>query len=197
MKNESCIALTASELSALDGLCDLANAHRQNKSKQLTNGKAEEGRPLRLQNLDTPARVKAVKVMIDFAAGAKYADSLVKHGLTALEFSVIRHKDHNFGLVWEAAKRVKAADTAILAADGLRRLTTEEGCELNAKAVMFALERLDGKNYGKPDAGVAGGGSSAKSVYNIVIQGFSTAQPCDNRVATTVQSPVIDINPNE
>jgi len=182
-------ALTPDELTALDGLCDLAHT----KQKLLPNGKPEEGRPLRLQNLALPARVKAVRVLLDFAAGGKYADSLAKHGLTALEFSTMRHKDHDLGLVWEAAKRVKAADTAILAADGLRRLMTEEGCELNAKAVMFALERLDGKTYGKTDQGAGGGGSGPRSVYNIVIQGFPQGQPCGNLATNPSSTPSIDV----
>ena len=192
MKADKVSPLSPDELSALDGLCALAHTKNSKSNKQIALGKPEGGPPLRLQNLALPARVKAVRVMIAFAAGETYARALAQNGLTAIDFSVIRHQDHDFSLVWEAAKRVKASETALLAGDGLRRLITEDGCELNAKAVMFAAERLAPDLFGKVVADGAGGGSGPNNVYNIIIQGFPQGQPCGNLATNTTSTPVID-----
>ena len=112
--------------------------------------------------------------------------------MTAVEFSAVRMHDNDFELVWEAAKRVRDAETADLAADGLRRLCTEDGCELNVKAITFALERLNRKTYGRDESGHSEGGSGPKNVYNIVIQGFPQGQPCGNLATNPTSTPVID-----
>ena len=41
------------------------------------------------------------------------------------------------------------------------------------------------------------GKAGAKTIYNIVINGVSGAQPCDNLATKGGQEPVIDVNPNE
>ena len=187
--------LTPAEIDAINLLCDLAkNPH--NKQLQLSDDGQipAKGPPLRLQNLALPVRVKACRVVLDFVNGVNYKQALENQGLTHLQFTAIRLKDHDFGLMYEAAKRLKAELTAANAQTGLDRLITEDGCGLNAKAVMFAAERLDPERFGKTaDASDGGGKSGARTVYNIVIN----AQPCGNLATTGAGSPVIDVNPHE
>lgn len=189
--------LTADELSAIEILCDLAHKPT-NKQQQLTDGtnQTTEGPPLRLQNLGVPTRAAACRVALAVANGVHYTDALDKNGLTHLQFTAIRLKDRDFFAFFEAAKSVRDCRTAANAQIGLNRLLTEDGCGLNAKAVMFALERLDRKTYGKPTDEGEGGRGGAKTIYNIVINN-NNAQPCGNLATTTAENPTIDVNPNE
>lgn len=184
--------LTTAEIDAINLLCDLANTHT-NKQLQLTDESKDSTKrpPLRLQNLALPTRVKACRVVLDYVNGVNYRNALEKQGLTHLQFTAIRLKDHDFGLMYEAAKRMKAELTAANAQTGLDRLITEDGCGLNAKAVMFAAERLDPERFGKTADEQNSGKSSAKTIYNIVINAGSTAQPCGNLATTAVQTPPI------
>jgi hypothetical protein len=187
--------LTADEMSAIEILCDLAHKPT-NKQQQLTDGTKEnaEGPPLRLQNLGAPTRAKACRVVLAYVNGINYQDALAAQGLTHLEFTAIRLKDHNFGLMYEAAKRLKTALMAENAQIGLDRLITEDGCGLNAKAVMFAAERLDRQTFSKPTDEADGGRGGAKTIYNITINANSGVQPCGNLAATPIEAEVIDEN---
>lgn len=181
--------LTPSEIDAINLLCDLAqNPH--NKQLQLTDESKDstKGPPLRLQNLALPARVSACRVVLAVANGVHYTKALDQYGMTHLEFTAMRLKDKDFFAVFEAAKHVRDLKTAANAHIGLDRLITEDGCELNAKAVMFALERLDTERFGKREDGQDGGKSGARTVYNIVIN----AQPCGNLAENPAQTPTID-----
>ncbi len=187
--------LTPTEIDAINLLCDLAkNPH--NKQLQLSDDGQipAKGPPLRLQNLALPARVSACRVVLAVANGVHYTTALDQYGMTHLEFTAMRLKDKDFFAVFEAAKHVRDLKTAANAHIGLDRLITEDGCELNAKAVMFALERLDPERFGKTaDASDGGGKSGARTVYNIVIN----AQPCGNLATTGADAPIIDVNPHE
>ena len=181
--------LSKQELDDLDILCSLANG--PNKKLQLTDETSDSKKrpPWRLQNLALPTRVSAVRVLLAVANGVYYNKALTDNGLSHLQFTAIRHKDHDFALVFEAAKRASLALTAAKAKTGLDRLVSEDGCGLNAKAVMFAAERLDPERFGKKDDGDEGGGrSGAKTVYNIVIN----AQSCGNLAENPTQTPIID-----
>ena len=182
--------LSTDELADLDILCDLANKP-SNKQLQLTDETNDSPNrpPLRLQNLALPARVSACRVVLAVANGVHYTKALDQYGMTHLEFTAMRLKDKDFFAVFEAAKHVRDLKTAANAHIGLDRLITEDGCELNAKAVMFALERLDSERFGKKDDDEGGGGKSgARTVYNIVIN----AQPCGNLAENPTQTPTID-----
>ena len=188
--------LSQTELDNIEILCGLAHG-ANSKQQQLTHKSDDpQGRPLRLQNLTLPARVSACRVVLDMANGGQYRASLQKWGLTHLEFEAIRHKDHNFALVVEAAKRVRDALQVADAQNGLNRLITEDGCELNAKAVMFAAERLDPKRYGKA-TDENGSGSAPKTIYNIVINATPTGQSCGNIATTPIDAEVIGEIPHE
>jgi len=190
--------LSPQELADLETLCSLA--HHPNKQLQLTDDGQipAKGPPLRLQNLALPMRVCACRVLLAVANGAHYKQALADQGLTHLQFTAIRHKDHDFALVFEAAKRASLALTAANAKTGLDRLVTEDGCGLNAKAVMFAAERLDPERFGKAADEQGGGGrSGAKTVYNIVINAGSGARPCGNLAENPTQTPVIDAESHE
>ena len=189
--------LSPDEIRNIEILCDLAHS-ANSKQLQLTDKSNDsQSRPLRLQNLALPARVAACRVVLGMANGVPYRETLKNEGLTHLEFEAIRHKDHDFALVVEAAKRVRDSLQAADAQSGLNRLITEDECGLNAKAVMFAAERLDPKRFGKAAEDGEGGKSGAKTIYNIVINGVSGAQPCDNLATKGGQEPVIDVNSNE
>ena len=191
--------LSTDELADLDILCDLANKP-SNKQLQLTDETNDSPNrpPLRLQNLALPMRVRACRVLLAVANGAHYKQALADQGLSHLQFTAIRHKDHDFALVFEAAKRASLALTAANAKTGLDRLVTEDGCGLNAKAVMFAAERLDPERFGKAaDEQDGGGRSGAKTVYNIVINAGSGARPCGNLAETDASTPAIDVESHE
>ena len=51
------------------------------------------------------------------------------------------------------------------AREGLDKLVSEEGCELNVKAVTFAMEKLDRRNFGSGKQDDGGGGATV--VYNL------------------------------
>ena len=189
--------LSPQELADIETLCDLA--HHPNKQLQLTDQTNDSPKrpPLRLQNLALPVRVAACRVLLAIANGERYHKALADQGLTHLQFTAVRHKDHNFALVYEAAKRVHAEVTAVNAQNGLDRLITEDECGLNAKAVMFAAERLDPERFGKAAEEQDGGRSGPKTVYNIVINAAPTAQPCGNIAANPVSTPVIDAESHE
>ena len=187
--------LTPAEIDAINLLCDLAK-NQHNKQLQLSDDGQipAKGPPLRLQNLALPARVSACRVVLAVANGVHYAQALKDNDLTHLQFTAMRLKDKDFFAVFEAAKRIRDEMTVAKARTGLDRLISEDGCELNAKAVMFAAERLDPERFGKTaDASDGGGKSGARTVYNIVIN----AQPCGNLATTGAGSPVIDVNPHE
>ncbi len=184
--------LTQDESDAINALADLASPPNQHK---LVEGK--ERPPLRLQNLALPARVAACRVVLSMANGTPYMAALQEQGLTHLQFEVIRHKDHDFALVVEAAKRVRDALTVAKAAQGLDRLLTDDECGLNVKAIMFAAERLDPERFGHKADGASGGGSGPKVVYNIVIPAVSGVQSCGNLAATPQTTPIIEVNANE
>ena len=189
--------LSPDEIRNIEILCDLAHS-ANSKQLQLTDKSNDsQSRPLRLQNLALPARVAACRVVLGMANGIPYRETLKNEGLTHLEFEAIRHKDHDFALVVEAAKRVRDSLQAADAQSGLNRLITEDECGLNAKAVMFAAERLDPKRFGKAAEDSEGGKSGAKTIYNIVINGVSGAQPCDNLATTPIDAEVIGEIPHE
>ena len=187
--------LTPTEIDAINLLCDIAkNPH--NKQLQLADESSDPTNrpPLRLQNLALPARASACRVVLAVANGERYQKALADNGLSHLQFTAIRLKDHDLGLVFEAAKRVRDEMTVAKAQTGLDRLISEDGCDLNAKAVLFAAERLDPERFGKAADGQEGGKSGgARTVYNIVIN----AQPCGNLAENTMQTPVIDAESNE
>ena len=189
--------LSPQELADLETLCDLA--HHPNKQLQLTDQTNDSPKrpPLRLQNLALPARVSACRVILEVADGVQYQKALADNGLSHLQFTAIRLKDHDMGLVFEAAKRVRDGLTTAKAQTGLDRLISEDGCGLNAKAVMFAAERLDPERFGKAAEEQDGGRSGPKTVYNIVINAAPTAQPCGNIAANPVSTPVIDAESHE
>ena len=184
--------LSKQELDDLDILCSLANG--PNKKLQLTDETTDSPNrpPLRLQNLALPARTAAVRVLLAIAGGTPYKKALEKYGLNHLQFTAMRLKDHDMGLAFEAAKRVRDGLTVANAHTGLDRLITEDGCGLNAKAVMFAAERLDPDRFGKKDDNEGGGRSGAKTVYNIVINAGAGAKPCGNLAENPTQTPTID-----
>lgn len=190
--------LTPSEIDAINLLCDLAK-NQHNKQLQLTDESSDPPNrpPLRLQNLALPARVSACRVVLAVANGVHYAQALKDNGLTHLQFTAMRLKDKDFFAVFEAAKRIRDEMTVAKARTGLDRLVSEDGCELNAKAVMFAAERLDPERFGKREDGQDGGKSGAKTVYNIVINAGSAAQPCGNLAENPMRTPVIDAESHE
>lgn len=189
--------LSLDELQSIETLCDLAHTANTKHLQLADKSNNSLPRPLRLQNLTLPARVSACRVVLDMAEGTPYRKSLQKQGLTHLQFEVIRHKDHDFALVVEAAKRVRDALQAADAQSGLSRLITEDECGLNAKAVMFAAERLDPKRFGRAAEDGEGGRSGVKAVYNIVINAGSGGLSCDNLATKGSQEPVIDLNTND
>ena len=190
--------LSPQELADLETLCSLA--HHPNKQLQLTDETSDSPNrpPLRLQNLALPARISACRVVLAVANGERYQKALTDNGLSHLQFTAIRLKDHDLGLVFEAAKRVRDGLTVAKAQTGLDRLISEDGCGLNAKAVMFAAERLDPERFGKAaDEQDGGGRSGAKTVYNIVINAGSASRPCENLAAKPVSTPAIDVESHE
>lgn len=190
--------LTPKELDDLNILCDLANKPIS-KQQQLADKSGDSPKPplLRLQNLAHPLRVRACRAVLAMADGAHYQDALAAAGITHLEFYAIRHKDHDFALVWEAAKRASADLTAAKAKKGLDRLVSEDGCALNAKAVMFAAERLDPQQFGKATEDGGEGRGGAKTVYNIVINAQSAPNLCGNLAANAIPAEVIDEKTHE
>ena len=196
MRGSSATLLLPNEVDALNALCDMAHKDADGRnSKALTmpkGGKDEGGPPLRLQNLHLRARVSACRVLLEVASGTNYLDALEKHGMTHLEFQVMRHKDHDFALVCEAARRFRDENMVAKAERALERLATTEDCGLNVKAATFILERLASKRYARTDSVASGGGSGPKNVYNIVIQGFPQGQPCGNLATNPTSTPVID-----
>ena len=62
---------------------------------------------------------------------------------------------------------------------------------------MFAAERLDPERFGKREDGQDGGKAGAKTVYNIVINAGSAAQPCGNLAENPMRTPVIDAESHE
>ena len=190
--------LSTDELADLDILCDLANKP-SNKQLQLTDETNDSPNrpPLRLQNLALPARVSACRVVLAVANGVHYMDALKQNGLSHLQFTAIRLKDKDFFAVFEAAKRIRDGMTMAKARTGLDRLISEDGCGLNAKAVMFAAERLDPERFGKKEDGQEGGRSGAKTIYNIVINAGSGARPCGNLAETDASTPAIDVESHE
>jgi len=187
--------LTPKELDDLNILCDLAYKPIT-KQQQLTDksNDSQNPPPLRLQNLALPMRVRACRAVLAMSNGVHYQDALTEAGLTHLQFYAIRHKDHDFALVWEAAKRAAADLTAAKAKKGLDRLVSEDGCGLNAKAVLFAAERLDPEQFGKAAGEQENGGKSGvKAIYNITIN----ANPCGNLAETDASTPAIDVESHE
>lgn len=67
------------------------------------------------------------------------------------------------------------------ARNGLRRLVTVEGCELDQKSVLFAIERLDRKSFGR-DA-VKEGGGNVQVNYHLPGLTINMIQPPDGVLA--------------
>jgi len=191
--------LSVTEMDAINLLCDLA-VRPTNNQQQLTDKTKDSQNPppVRLQNLALPARVAACRVVLAVANGVHYTDALAKYGLSHLEFTAMRLKDKDFFAVFEAAKRIRDMKTVANAQIGLDRLLTEDECGLNAKAVMFALERLNPQQFGRAsEDGGEGGRGGAKTVYNIVINAQSGPTPCGNLAANHIEAEVINENPHE
>lgn len=187
--------LSPDEVETLDALGSLADTNGSKpNSNLLADASDGGGRPSCLQFAAVPARASALRVALDVANGEKYRSALENRGLTHIEFEVIRHKSQYFTRLFEAAKRVRDALRAADAVSGLDSLITKEGCELNAKAVLFAVERLMPGRFGKVADGPADGTSGPKNVYNIVIP---LVQPCGNLAATPQNQPVINIKSSE
>lgn len=185
------VPLSPDEVETLDALGSLADTKgSKSNSNLLADASDGGGRPSCLQFAAVPAHAKALRVALDVANGEKYRSALEKRGLTHIEFEVIRHKSQYFTRLFEAAKRVRDALRAADAVSGLDSLITKEGCELNAKAVLFAVERLMPDRFGKVADGSSGGASGPKNVYNITIP---LVNPCNNLATTPQNQPIIDI----
>jgi len=185
--------LSPDEMTALEILCDLANKPLSKQQQSALEDKnSPNPPPLRLQNLALPARVLACRVVLAVANGIHYTDALAKYGVSHLEFTAMRLKDKDFFAVFEAAKRIRDMRTAANAQIGLDRLLTEDECGLNAKAVMFALERLAPERYGKQSDEADGGGKGVKAIYNITINANSPVPPCGNLAEKAIEAEVVD-----
>lgn len=153
--------------------------------------------PALVQNLAHRARAEIVRAIIDIANGDSYHAALKKHGVTHLDMTAARHQDRELAVILSAAERIGAEDLARTAKESLRRLATEEGCELNVKAATFLAERLDRETFGQRQEGVGPGQGGAKVVYNIVINAGSGAQPCGNLATTEVSKDFLEADSND
>ena len=193
-------ALDENEIAALDALGQLAYKPKSAKesidnSNLLEDASGAGGPPPCVQfAAGSRVRVAACRVVLAVANGEKYRSALDANGVSHLEFELVRHKCHDFALIFEAARRVRDALTEADASTGLNRLVSEDGCEINAKAVLWALERLRPDRFGKPTESGSGGASGPKNVYNIIIPGVKV---CGNLATTPQNPPIIDIKADE
>lgn len=180
MKNHKS-KLSADEVAAINALA--TTARRQIPALTM----AGKGTVACVSGEKSPASAAALRVVLAVANGTPYMRALNDIGMRHIAFMAEKSHNASLGLLFEAAKRLRNAAIAAKAEMALDKLLTTEGCEINAKAVIFALERLDCDTFSKPkeDAPKDTGG---KTTYNIFIGGKPAAG------ATIVQpEPAIDV----
>lgn len=84
----------------------------------------------------------------------------------------------------EEARAMRNEDRLDRALESLDRLNTEEGCELNAKSVMFTVSSLDRKTFGEERKGVGGGRPQVTYVLpNLTVNNFMSPEEAAARRA--------------
>ena len=120
-----------------------------------------------------PEREAAIRFLIEYAkCEGRFMECVRASGATKLEVTTatstipeVRAVYKHVRGVRERLSELENEDIVADAREAMRRLLTESECELNAKAAIFALERLDRKSFGSVKA--EGDGERAQVVYNI------------------------------
>lgn len=110
---------------------------------------------------------KVVRFLEDYARGKRYADAVRGAGLTKLEILTAFELWPECRVVYDyvcarnaEAREMDNEEFVDSARAALKELLTKPGCDLNAKAVLTTLERLDRKSFGDPR--VKDGGDDAR-----------------------------------
>ena len=118
------------------------------------------------------ARIGAIKFLLDYSSlDRRFMDCVARSGRTKLEIVTALGDDPElkavYGMVCDARRRameMENEDFLDKARGSFDRLIGEEGSNANVKAVTFAMEKLDRKNFGVAKDGAASGG--AQVTYN-------------------------------
>lgn len=143
------------------------------------------------------ARVKAVKFLLARANGATFKQAAKELGIEWFDIQKFRWSNPEYSVVYDFVERERAAILAAKASDALESLIDGDASAdaRNAKAVMFALERLkreqfaDPKKHNATGNGDGGGGT----VYNISFYGAQPGNLCGVCVGNPTPQPIIDI----
>lgn len=120
-----------------------------------------------------PEKDSVIRFLIEYAkCESRFADCVKKAGVSKLTVSSSTNVIPDLRVVYKHIHEMRARlreleneDLLQAAREANERLLTDEECELNAKAVIFNLERLDRKSFGP--AKIESGGDRAQVVYNI------------------------------
>lgn len=142
-------------------------------------------------------RAAAIRFLILRLNGVKFKKALEQVGVEWLDIQRFRWSNPQFAVVQDFADRQRATILRQKATDAMESLIDgDKTAEArNAKAVMFALERLSRDQYADPkkDSGGKGGASGGGITYNITFQGGFQPNLCGGRVDIQPQPPIIDI----
>jgi len=142
-------------------------------------------------------RTSAIRFIIARANGVSFKAALKQAGAEWFDLQRFRWTNPQFAVVQDFVEREKVNIIAAKASDALESLIDGDASAetRNAKAVMFALERLKRDQFSDPkksDSGQATG-KGGGIVYNITFQGGPQPNLCGVCVGNPLQSPVIDI----
>ena len=142
------------------------------------------------------ARVRAIRYLIARANGETYRKAVKASGADWLDIQKYRWRCAEYAVVFDFVERQRNILIAAKASDALESLIDGDAtCDSrNAKAVMFALERLKREQYADPKKGDSRQGSGGGGVvYNITFQGVPAPNLCGQCVDSQPTHPIIEV----
>jgi len=146
---------------AVSALGDAERAAYEKRSKRLEGRFANENKP------------DVIRFLFDYAhLDRKFGDCVNASALSKLEIVTALSKVPDVRMAYlflrdrrNEAMELENEDILVAARKSLKTLVEKPGCEINVKAVTFAMEKLDRKNFGSVRN--ADDGGRAPVVYNI------------------------------
>ena len=146
----------------------------------------------------SPARGNAIRYLLAYFAGGRPRKVMASLGITWADVQRYRWTDPQFALVQDFLERERHRVIGTKALDSLELLIEggKGAKSINAKAVMFALERLRRESFSDPkrsEVGAAGGGRGGGITYNITFAGNAPANLCGICATPQPQPQIIEV----
>ena len=146
----------------------------------------------------SPARGNAIRYLLAYFAGGRPRQVMASLGITWADVQRYRWTDPQFALVQDFLERERHRVIGTKALDSLELLIEggKGAKSINAKAVMFALERLRRESFADPkrsEVGAAGAGRGGGITYNITFAGNAPANLCGICATQQPQPQIIEV----